>query len=151
MLKSTRSLQGKVTGELWASQSLMDAPCVPEPNLPMLSLCCLLHIKAGLGRVSFYLQFQGERSHKSTLIHDLVKYVFRVNHWVLLLLRPTAMSPKGCSKGLQYLSQFPGEELCCAPVYPIVCMREGVPPSTPALQLRQCYNLVYFMISILRV
>lgn len=80
MLKNTHSLQGKATGGLWASQSLMDAPHVPEPNLPLLTLCCLLLLKAGLGRISFYLHFQGEPSHKSTLIHDLVKYVFTVNH-----------------------------------------------------------------------
>lgn len=47
--------------------------------------------------------------------------------------------------------RFPENKLHCALVYPIVCAAEGVPLSTPALQLRQCYNLIYFMISILRV
>jgi len=53
---------------LQALWSLMAAAHLPEPNPNPLTPCCLRCVKIGLGRTSFYLQFQGEPAQESTSV-----------------------------------------------------------------------------------
>lgn len=159
MLRIAHSLE-RVAQGLGALCSLTAAACVPEPNPTLLTPRHLLHVKIGLGRIS-YSQFQSEPARKRTAVFWLTTV-----HIYCESLRTSAKSNSCEPSSVSWLRdtaevqnvslgdglpRFPGEKVHCALVYPIVCTAEGVPLNAPALQLRQCYNLIYFMISILSI
>lgn len=72
-----RACRARLCGGFLTSQSLMDTPCVPEPNLPLLSLCSLLHIKNRLGKDFFLPAISGgtfPRTHINSQLSEIRIY-----------------------------------------------------------------------------